>query len=159
YEQPGRCMKAVGHPVYSDLASPSFRKAFRQYLLGWYRRHGRELPWRENRNPYGIWVSEIMLQQTQVSSVIPFFNRFMKAFPSLADLAAAREEQVLRLWEGLGYYRRAQNLHRAAQQARDEYGGLLPDDPALLMRLPGIGRYTAGAILSQAYERRLPILE
>jgi A/G-specific adenine glycosylase len=104
-------------------------------------------------------VSEIMLQQTQVATVIPYFRRFLEAFPSLETLAAAREQDVLRLWEGMGYYRRARDLHRAAQRVVAEYAGRLPEEPALLRTLPGIGRYTAGAILSQAFDRRLPILE
>src|SRR5262249_3342355 len=119
----------------------------------------RDLPWRSNRDPYRIWVSEIMLQQTQVATVIPFFERFLQAFPTLADLAAADQQEVLRLWEGLGYYRRARDLHRAAQRIMAEYGGRIPREPAILRTLPGIGRYTMGAILSQAFDQRLPILE
>jgi A/G-specific adenine glycosylase len=130
------------------------RRQLRRSLLAWFDRCRRDLPWRRSRDPYHIWVSEIMLQQTQVATVIPYYRRFLKAFPRLADLAAAGEEQVLRLWEGLGYYRRARDLHRVA-----EYGGRLPEEPELLRSLPGIGRYTAGAILSQAFERRVPILE
>jgi A/G-specific adenine glycosylase len=100
-----------------------------------------------------------MLQQTQVATVIPYFERFLQAFPTLADLAAAQEQDVLRLWEGLGYYRRARDLHRAARQIVAEHGGRFPDDPALLRGLPGLGRYTCNAVLSQAFDRRLPILE
>jgi A/G-specific adenine glycosylase len=100
-----------------------------------------------------------MLQQTQVATVIPFFQRFLETFPTLADLATAEEEQVLRLWEGLGYYRRARDLHRAARQMVAEHGGQIPQEPAILRTLPGIGRYTMGAILSQAFDQRLPILE
>jgi A/G-specific adenine glycosylase len=128
-------------------------------LLDWFSRSRRDLPWRQDRDPYRIWVSEIMLQQTQVATVIPYFNRFLKAFPSVAALAAADLQDVLRLWEGLGYYRRARDLHRAARQIVLEYGSRIPDDRATLQTLPGIGRYTMGAILSQAFDQRLPILE
>jgi A/G-specific adenine glycosylase len=128
-------------------------------LLRWFERHQRSLPWRRDRDPYPIWVSEVMLQQTQVATVIPFFERFLQAFPTLTDLAAADEQQVLRLWEGLGYYRRARDLHRAARQLAAEHHGGIPDDPDLLAKLPGMGRYTVGAVLSQAFDRRLPILE
>jgi A/G-specific adenine glycosylase len=128
-------------------------------LLRWFRRHARPLPWRANRDPYSIWVSEIMLQQTQVATVIPFFRRFLESFPTIETLARASQEDVLRHWEGLGYYRRARDLHRAAQILTAEHRGRLPDDPGLLGRLPGFGRYTVGAVLSQAYDRPLPILE
>jgi A/G-specific adenine glycosylase len=131
----------------------------RRALLAWFERHRRDLPWRRDRDPYRIWVSEIMLQQTQVAVVVPFFNRFLEAFPAIAALAAAEETEVLRYWEGLGYYRRARDLHRAARVLVAEHGGHLPDDPAVVRGLPGIGRYTMGAILSQAFDRRLPILE
>jgi A/G-specific adenine glycosylase len=128
-------------------------------LLPWFRRHGRDLPWRRTRDPYRIWVSEVMLQQTQVVTVIPYFERFLSAFPTLADLAAAGEQEVLRLWEGLGYYRRARDLHRAARVLAAEHSAQVPDDPEVLGRLPGLGRYTRNAVLSQAFDRRLPILE
>lgn len=128
-------------------------------LLAWFRKHGRDLPWRRNRDPYAIWVSEVMLQQTQVATVIPYFERFLQRFPTLCDLAAAEEQAVLRLWEGLGYYRRARDLHRAARLLAAQHGGDVPDDPAIFGGLPGVGRYTAGAVLSQAFDRRLPILE
>ena len=141
------------------LPSTDVRRQLRRSLLAWFDRCQRDLPWRRSRDPYPIWVSEIMLQQTQVATVIPYFERFLEAFPSVEALAAAPEEEVLRLWEGLGYYRRARDLHRAAQQIVREYGGRLPEEPALLHTLPGIGRYTMGAILSQAFDRRLPILE
>jgi A/G-specific adenine glycosylase len=111
------------------------------------------------RDPYHIWVSEIMLQQTQVAAVVPYYQRFVQAFPTLATLAAASESEVLRLWEGLGYYRRARALHQAARLAVAAHGGRVPDDPEILGTFPGIGRYTLGAILSQAYDRRLPIIE
>jgi A/G-specific adenine glycosylase len=128
-------------------------------LLPWFRRQQRDLPWRRDRDPYRIWVSEVMLQQTQVATVIPYFERFLHAFPTLADLAAADEQAVLRLWEGLGYYRRARDLHRAARDIIAQHAGIFPNDPAVLGRLPGFGRYTCNAVLSQAFDRRLPILE
>jgi A/G-specific adenine glycosylase len=139
--------------------SPSHRRWVGQQLRSWFRRHQRDLPWRRDRDPYRIWVSEVMLQQTQVATVIPYFERFLRAFPSIAALAAADEQEVLRLWEGLGYYRRARDLHRTAKLLSSEHGGRFPDAPALLRGLPGLGRYTANAVLSQAFDARLPILE
>jgi A/G-specific adenine glycosylase len=131
----------------------------RRQLLRWFERHARDLPWRRTRDPYAIWVSEVMLQQTQVASVIPYYERFLKTFPTLDALAAADEQHVLRHWAGLGYYRRARDLHRAAQAIAADHGGQIPEDAALLYRLPGFGRYTANALLSQAFDQRLPILE
>src|SRR5437764_753882 len=131
----------------------------RRRLLGWFDRHRRDLPWRRDRDPYRVWVSEVMLQQTQVATVVPYFERFLAAFPTLADLAAADEQDVLRLWEGLGYYRRARHLHRAARLLAAEHGGTLPDDPDVWRDLPGVGRYILGAVLSQAFDRRLPVVE
>jgi A/G-specific adenine glycosylase len=136
-----------------------WRLRFRRQLLAWYRRHARDLAWRRDRDPYRVWVSEIMLQQTQVVTVEPYFERFMAAFPTIRALAAAEEDAVLRLWEGLGYYRRARQFHRAAKIIAAEHGGQFPDDPEAVRRLPGIGRYTAGAILSIAFDRPEPILE
>ncbi len=133
---------------------------FQQFLLGWYDRAGRkDLPWQQERTPYRVWVSEIMLQQTQVSTVIPFFERFMEAFPSLEVLAKAEIDQVLHLWAGLGYYSRARNLHRAAQQVCNLYHNRFPDQLQILCDLPGVGRSTAGAILSLAFDRPFPILD
>lgn len=128
-------------------------------LLNWFRRHRREFPWRRTRDPYSIWVSEIMLQQTQAAVVVPYFERFLAAFPTLTDLAKASTEDVLRLWEGLGYYRRAHHLHEAAQHIVRCHAGRFPQDPQIVRQLPGIGRYTLGAILSQAFDLRLPIVE
>ncbi len=122
-----------------------------QKLLDWYARHARQLPWRGHPEAYAVWVSEIMLQQTRVETVIPYFERWMKRFPTVAHLAAASEQEVLALWEGLGYYSRARNLHKAARIVAAEYGGQLPREPASLRRLPGIGRYTAAAIASIAF--------
>ena len=117
-------------------------------LLRWYTRHQRPLPWRRTRDPYRVWVSEIMLQQTQVDTVIPYYRRWLARFPTVQALAAAAEADVLRLWEGLGYYSRARNLRRAAQIVRDEHHGQVPRTPEALRALPGIGRYTAAAIAS-----------
>jgi len=120
-------------------------------LLGWFDAHRRPMPWREDPRPYRVWISEIMLQQTQVATVIPYYERFLERFPDLASLAAADEEEVLALWSGLGYYRRARNLHRAARLLLMERGGRMPADAAGLADLPGVGEYTAGAIASIAY--------
>jgi len=147
-----------GAPPPVPLGPADRRRAARR-LLAWFARHGRDLPWRRTRDPYAIWVSEVMLQQTQVATVIPYFERFLHAFPTLRDLAAAEEQEVLKLWEGLGYYRRARDLHRAARLLAASHNGQIPDDADVFRALPGVGRYTAGAVLSQAFDRRLPILE
>jgi len=134
----------------------------RRRLLAWFRSTQRDLPWRRDRDPYHIWVSEIMLQQTQVQTVIPYYERFLQRFPTVAALAAAPEQEVLRLWEGLGYYRRARNLHRAARQIVERQNGKksgFSKEPSFWSALPGIGRYTLGAILSQAYDDRVPALD
>ena len=129
-------------------------------LIAWHTRGGRhDLPWQENRTPYRVWVSEVMLQQTQVATVIPFYRRFLARFPDVAALAAAPLDEVLHLWSGLGYYARARNLKRAAVRMRDEYDGELPADFAQLAALPGIGRSTAGAILALARGERHAILD
>jgi A/G-specific adenine glycosylase len=143
----------------TPLAAPRARASLRKRLLAWFDRHRRDLPWRRDRDPYRIWISEVMLQQTQVAVVVPYFERFVRAFPTVADLAAADVQEVLRLWEGLGYYRRARDLHAAARRLVADHGGLIPNNPDQLEGLPGLGRYTRNAILSQAYNRRLPILE
>jgi A/G-specific adenine glycosylase len=128
-------------------------------LLTWFRANARDLPWRKNRTPYAVWVSEIMLQQTQVATVIDYFNRFMKRFPTVEALARARQDSVLKLWEGLGYYSRGRNLHKAAQTIVSEYNGQLPNSLDELQKIPGIGRYTAGAIASIAFNKPAPILD
>ncbi|PIR01326.1 MAG: A/G-specific adenine glycosylase [Nitrospinae bacterium CG11_big_fil_rev_8_21_14_0_20_45_15] len=128
-------------------------------LLCWYRKERRDLPWRRSQDPYAIWVSEIMLQQTQVKTVLPYFDRWMKAFPTVEDLASAPESKVLKLWEGLGYYSRAKNLKKAAGLVRDQYAGRLPSTRKEILALPGIGPYTAGAILSIAFGMRAPVLD
>jgi A/G-specific adenine glycosylase len=132
---------------------------FSAALLAWYARHARDLPWRGNPDPYAIWVSEIMLQQTRVESVIPYFQRWLDRFPDIAALARAPQQEVLALWEGLGYYSRARNMHRAAQIIMTECNGELPRDPQALGRLPGIGLYTAGAIASIAFGLDTPALD
>lgn len=128
-------------------------------LLDWYRREARTLPWRGHPDPYAVWVSEIMLQQTRVETVIPYFERWMARFPDIPTLAKAPEQDVLRLWEGLGYYSRARNLWRAARVVMQDYAGQLPSDPIHLQELPGIGRYTAGAIASIAFGLDAPALD
>ena len=139
--------------------SAAWHRSFRGRLLRWYAHHARDLPWRASHDPYRVWISEVMLQQTQVETVKAYFERFTAAFPTVHQLAAAEEQDVLRLWEGLGYYRRARGLHAAAKQIVAEHGGRLPATVDELMQLPGIGRYTAGAIVSIAYDRPAPILE
>jgi A/G-specific adenine glycosylase len=147
---------------------PSVARAIRRRLLAWYRKHARELPWRAStRNsaqrgavdPYRVWVSEIMLQQTRVEAVRPYFERFLRRFPIVRRLAAAPLEDVLKAWEGLGYYSRARNLHQAAKIIVRDHGGRLPGLAAELLRLPGIGRYTAGAIASIAFGLDEPVLD
>lgn len=128
-------------------------------LLEWYQTHVRSLPWRENVTPYRVWISEIMLQQTRVEAVKPYFERFMNALPSLTDLASCREDELLKLWEGLGYYNRARNLQTAARQIRDQFDGELPADYHQLLSLKGIGPYTAGAISSIAFGIPVPAVD
>jgi A/G-specific adenine glycosylase len=132
---------------------------FRRRLLRWFRRHGRDLPWRRTRDPYHVLVSEFMLQQTQVARVEAYYHRFLERWPSIHDLAAAPPQAVRETWAGLGYYRRAANLHRLAQEVVRERAGVIPDDPETLRRLPGVGRYTAGAVASFAYERATPAVD
>lgn len=128
-------------------------------LLAWYGRCGRDLPWRQTRDPYRIWLSEIMLQQTTVAAVIPYYQRFLAAFPDVVALAAAPLARVIDLWAGLGYYSRARNLHRAAQVVVNDFGGDFPATVDALLKLPGIGRSTAGAIVSIAFDRPAPLLD
>lgn len=133
--------------------------SFSSCLLVWYRKHGRSLPWRGRPDPYAVWVSEIMLQQTRVEAVLPYFERWMRRFPTIEKLAAASEQEVLNFWEGLGYYSRARNLHKAAGIIAEKCGGRLPRDPQALLELPGIGSYTAGAIASMAFGLDRPTLD
>jgi len=141
------------------MASLSSLREIESRLLEWYRRVRRPLPWREREDPYAVLVSEVMLQQTQVATVLPYYERFMERFPTVFALAGAPLEEVLRLWEGLGYYARARNLHRAAQTIVERFGGVVPDSPEELLRLPGVGRYTAGAVASLAFNRPAAILD
>jgi len=133
--------------------------AFRKQLLAWFRQFQRDLPWRRTRDPYCVWLSEIMLQQTRVAAVIPYYEHFLERFPNLHALAAAPEEEVLRLWSGLGYYSRARNLQKAAQQIVAEHGGEFPARLEDVLALPGIGNYTARAILSIAFEKKHAVLD
>jgi A/G-specific adenine glycosylase len=152
-------------PVATDCTTlranltPARKQRLRRRLLSWYAENARDLPWRRSHDPYFVWLSEIMLQQTQVATVCDYFERFLRELPTIQRLAAADEQQVLRLWEGLGYYRRARQLHAAARKIVAELGGELPDDVERLQDLPGIGRYTAGAIASIAFGRPAAILE
>jgi A/G-specific adenine glycosylase len=130
-----------------------------QAVVGWFRSQARDLPWRGTTDPYAIWVSEVMLQQTQVTTVVPYYRRWLATLPTIRSLAEATEETVLGLWAGLGYYSRARHLHRAAQRVAIEYGGRFPRDFAAILSLPGIGRYTAGAICSLAFNQPAPILD
>lgn len=133
--------------------------ALRKRLLTWYHRNKRDLPWRRTKNPYHIWLSEIMLQQTRVETVTPYYERFISEFPVITDLAKASLDSVLKLWEGLGYYARARNLHKSSQIIQDKYNGKMPISFEKISGLPGIGRYTAGAICSIAYSQKVPVLD
>jgi A/G-specific adenine glycosylase len=146
-------------PARDFPVNTTWRRSLSSKLLAWFRHAARDLPWRRTRDLYAIWISEIMLQQTQVATVVAYWKRFMARFPTVATLAAADEHEVLRLWEGLGYYRRARQLHAAARKIADQHHGQFPNDFDAVRSLPGIGRYTAGAILSISLDQRLPILE
>jgi len=137
----------------------STRAPLRRALLAWYRGHRRDLPWRRSRDAYAIWISETMLQQTRVETVIPYYERFLTRFPDVRALAGADLDDVLGEWAGLGYYGRARNLHRAARVVADECGGALPDTADGLRALPGVGRYTAGAVASIAFDRPEPVVD
>lgn len=138
---------------------PTFRSAIRRNLLRWYRKKKRDLPWRRTRDPYAIWISETMLQQTQVNTVVPYYEKFLDHFPTVDSLAAAPLSRVLRLWAGLGYYRRAKHLRTAAQQIVKHHAGKIPQDFEQLRALAGIGDYTAGALLSIAFGKRHPAVD
>lgn len=132
---------------------------FVEQLLAWFDDNKRDLPWRRNKNPYHIWVSEIMLQQTQVQTVIPYFERFIASYPTIDALAAAPEEEVLKHWEGLGYYSRARNLHSAVREVQEAYDSVVPREPEHIAKLKGVGPYTAGAILSIAFNQPEPAVD
>ena len=142
-----------------SLTLPVEATTFSQILLTWYRVQKRDLPWRESLDPYRIWLSEIMLQQTRVQTVVPYFERFVGAYPTLEHLAHADEEEVLDLWSGLGYYGRARNLHKTAKLIKEEHGGEFPEEYAEVVRLPGIGPYSAAAILSIAFGQTHAVLD
>jgi A/G-specific adenine glycosylase len=141
------------------MESISQKGKIQTQLLQWFKKKGRDLPWRKTRDPYAIWVSEIMLQQTQVATVIPYYQRFLKSFPTIRHLAKTDLSKVLKAWEGLGYYSRARNLHQASQIVLNHFHGSIPDTLKDLLSLPGIGRSTAGAILSFAFNKEAPILD
>ncbi len=153
---PGTCYNA---PVMSSEMQRSIKSHVAPLLLQWWDVGHDLLPWRETTDPYAIWVSEVMLQQTQVNTVISYFDRWMARFPTLETLASAPLQAVLKTWEGLGYYSRARNLHRAAVQVLEEWQAQVPSDPQVLQTLPGIGRYTAGAIASIAFGRPVAVLD
>ncbi|TWT94403.1 A/G-specific adenine glycosylase [Stieleria varia] len=153
-------MTRVGQPDHDPIWSDSrWRSRIRKRLLDWFQDNARELPWRSDPTPYHVWISEIMLQQTQVATVLPYYQRFMKSFPTVQSLAAADESELMKHWEGLGYYRRARSMHAAAKVIMEQYDGEFPLQFDQVLALPGIGRYTAGAILSISSGQRLPILE
>ena len=141
------------------MFAPNRIKKFHSWLLNWYDHKKRDMPWRKNRDPYRILVSEFMLQQTQVKTVIPYFNKWMSSFPTVKRLAAASESNVLKHWEGLGYYSRARNLLKSAIQIQKNYSGKVPDSFHEIIKLPGVGRYTAGAVLSIAFDKKVPVLD
>ncbi len=146
-------------PDPSTLVPPAAARAFRRRLHRWFARARRDLPWRRTRDPYRVLVSELMLQQTQVSRVVDHYHRFLARFPDLDTLAAARPQRVREAWHGLGYYARARNLHRLARTVTRELDGVIPDEPEALRALPGVGAYTAGAVASFAYEKRAALVD
>jgi A/G-specific adenine glycosylase len=147
-------------PAAGEFRPPAaLARRMRRRLLAWYRRHRRPLPWRDTRDPWAIWVSETMLQQTQVATVLHYYDPFLARFPTPGHFARARMAQVLAAWAGLGYYRRARHLHAAARIVVRDHGGHVPPDPAMFGALPGVGRYTQGAVLSIAFDRPLPVLD
>ncbi|MGH9685002.1 MAG: A/G-specific adenine glycosylase [Candidatus Acidiferrales bacterium] len=143
----------------SARLSSKARNNLQRQLLGWFREHRRDLPWRRSRDPYRIWVAEVMLQQTRIATVIPYYDRFLDRFPRVEDLARASESEALKFWSGLGYYSRARNLHRSAKQIVERHGGAFPRDLDAALALPGIGPYTVAAILSITYDAPLAVLD
>ncbi len=147
---------ALTNRKYGMLKPPG---ELHHYLLRWFEREKRAMPWRETRDPYAIWLSETMLQQTQVETVKPYYHRFLEAFPTVVDLAKAELQEVLRQWAGLGYYRRARHMHLAARRMVEVHGGRVPGTMEALLSLPGIGRYTAGAVGSIAFGLAVPVVD
>src|SRR5713101_1562416 len=148
--------------TFRDVSTPldmTKQRAFQRALLGWYRERGRDLPWRRTRDPYAILVSEFMLQQTQVTTVLPYYNEWLRRFPDFCSLALAPESSVLHGWQGLGYYTRARNLHALAKIVIRKHGGALPGKIDNLRALPGIGRYTANAVATFAFDQSVPLVE
>jgi A/G-specific adenine glycosylase len=145
--------------AFKIVTSPEKVRAFRGSLLRWFRRNGRDLPWRKTRDPYAILVSEFMLQQTQVATVVPYYHKWLRCFPNFASLAWASQNDVLHAWQGLGYYNRVRNLHAAARIVRDRHCGILPGDITAIRNLPGAGRYTANAVATFAFDQPVPIVE
>ena len=141
------------------LSAPVTPKRIQRPLLTWFRKAARDLPWRRTRDPYAVWLSEVILQQTRVDQGLPYYERFIHTFPTVYALAASEESAVLKLWEGLGYYSRARNLHRAAKQIVEEHGGAFPETASELAKLPGVGPYTAGAVASIAFGERVPVVD
>ena len=158
-----RCLDSARHDKLEALVrsvnSPRSIRAFRRVLLQWFRRNGRDLPWRKTRDPYAVLVSEFMLQQTQVATVIPYYNRWLRQFSDFASVARASQNAVLHAWQGLGYYSRARNLHAAAKTVQARFGGVFPSDIAEILKLPGVGRYTANAVATFAFNQPVPIVE
>ncbi len=135
------------------------RTPFSRSLTGWYKKNARRLPWRETRDPYKIWISEVMLQQTTVNAVIPYYEKWITIFPTVEDLKRAPLEKVLKVWQGLGYYQRVKNLHKAARIICAEHGGKVPENPQTLRKLPGFGPYTTGAVASIAFDLPCTIID
>ncbi|MDP1890214.1 MAG: hypothetical protein Q8K55_04925 [Gemmatimonadaceae bacterium] len=160
---PPKAKRRASRRAAAVVPAPDVAHEFSRRLRAWFRRNARDLPWRQTRDAYRILVSELMLQQTQVSRVLDFYERFLARFPDLASLASAREAHVVAQWRGLGYYARARNLHKLARRVvREEasvYGGTLPAAPDALRALPGVGAYTAGAVASFAYEQRAALVD
>ncbi len=145
--------------VLEDKLKQKDIQQFRDDLISWFEREQRVLPWREDQDPYKVWVSEVMLQQTRVETVIPYFLRFVEQFPTVEALADADEEKVLKAWEGLGYYSRVRNLQSAVKEVKQEYGGIVPPDEKDFGGLKGVGPYTKGAVLSIAYNKPIPAVD
>ncbi len=148
-------MKQIVETILKDFSVKDFQKD----LIQWYLEEKRDLPWRKDKDPYKVWVSEVMLQQTRVDTVIPYFNRFMEKYPTLESLAAAEEQELLKIWEGLGYYSRIRNLHQAVREVQEKYDGVVPKTRKELEQLKGVGSYTAGAVLSIAYDQPEPAVD